>query len=120
MDYKSLVKNGQMENKRCRVKIFNDINMALDIGITRQIEERMGLGEDHYVIYKGDFIKSIGTDGYKNIIYNVTTEQYPETLQNRLRKEYPYCHFVVDHYDHVFILIYWHDPDECYHKCNIF
>lgn len=120
MDYKSLVKNGQIENKRYRLKIFNDINMILDKGINRQIEECMSRGEDHYVVYKGDFRKSIGTAGYEEIVYTMTTEQYPETLQKRLRKDYPFCYFLVYHYEHVYISIYWTDPNECYHKCMIF
>lgn len=68
------------------------------------------------------FRPNIDFSGYDDIVSKITTEKYPETLQKRLIKDYPFCRFKCDFFDkfndNVFISIVWSDPEEC--KCIIF
>lgn len=122
MDYKSFVDKVQSKDKQYMIEIFNAINILLDNGISNKLEYHMCRGEKQLVVYMGDFRPNIGFYGYDDIVYKMTSERYPETLNKRLINDYPFCHFKCDFYDkfndNVFITIVWSDPEEC--KCIIF
>lgn len=55
MDYKSFVDKVQSKDKQYMIKIFTDINLLLDDGITNKLEYHMCRGQKELVVYMGDF-----------------------------------------------------------------